>query len=81
MPAHAFVAYEGAPDRQFAVSHGDGRSMEGGRAEFFDASDLDGDGTPEIVLRQNFFESTTYAILRRGPNGWAEIFTGGGGGC
>ena len=82
MPAHAFVAWEQASGREVSASHGDGRSMDAGRAELFDATDLDGDGTPEIVLRHNFYESTQFAILRRTPAGaWQEVYTGGGGGC
>jgi hypothetical protein len=46
-----------------------------------DAADLDGDGTPEIVARTAMTESWLYTIYKRGPNGWAEVYRHGGGGC
>lgn len=46
-----------------------------------DAVDVDGDGTPEIVARTAFYEAWGYTIYRRGADGWAEAYTGGGGAC
>jgi hypothetical protein len=46
-----------------------------------DAADLDGDGVPELVVRNSFYESWSYTVLKRTPEGWAEVYTGGGGGC
>jgi hypothetical protein len=49
--------------------------------ELVDAADLDGDGQAELVVRNGFYESWTYAILTRTPAGWVEVYSGGGGGC
>lgn len=49
--------------------------------ELVDAADLDGDGRPELVVRNTFYESWTYTLLTRAPGGWREIYHGGGGGC
>ncbi|HEX9939757.1 MAG TPA: hypothetical protein VGB15_21660 [Longimicrobium sp.] len=48
---------------------------------FVDAADLDGDRIPEIVARTALTESWEYVIYKRGPNGWAETYRHGGGGC
>lgn len=46
-----------------------------------DAADLDGDGQAELVVRRGFYESWSYTILSRTPEGWREVYHGGGGGC
>ncbi|HEX2081554.1 MAG TPA: hypothetical protein VHG08_27875 [Longimicrobium sp.] len=51
-----------------------------GVRSFMDAADLDGDGAPELVLRAAYNDSWGYAVLKRGAEGWTEIYQGGGGG-
>lgn len=81
-PAAGFVMIEADVARGAAVMHAvDGRSMEGGRTEFFDAEDLDGDGSPEIVLRNTYYESWDYTIHRRVAGRWQRLFKGGSSGC
>ena len=46
-----------------------------------DAVDLDGEGMPELVVRNAYYESWDYLILQRIPAGWTELYRGGGGGC
>lgn len=52
-----------------------------GVRSFVDAADLDGDGVPELVMRAAYDESLGYTVLKRGADGWTEIYQGGGGGC
>jgi hypothetical protein len=54
---------------------------ETGVRSLFEAADLDGDGAPELVVRLMFTEGWGFAVLRRGADGWTEIYQGGGGGC
>lgn len=54
---------------------------DNGVRSLLDAADLDGDGVPELVSRLMFNEGWGYAVLRRGADGWTEIYQGGGGGC
>ncbi|HET7461198.1 MAG TPA: hypothetical protein VFJ82_08110 [Longimicrobium sp.] len=63
-----------------ALSAG-GEEDEEVERRLLDAADLDGDGTPEIVARTAMTESWRYDVYRRGPDGWAVVYTGGGGGC
>lgn len=49
--------------------------------QLVDAADLDGDGTPELVLRTLYYESWDFTILRRSELGWLRTYRGGGGGC
>lgn len=46
-----------------------------------DAVDLDGEGMPELVVRNAYYESWDYIIYRRVPAGWMALYRGGGGGC
>jgi len=46
-----------------------------------DAADLDGDGMPELVVRNKYYESWTHAIFSRFPEGWIERYRGGESGC
>lgn len=46
-----------------------------------DAADLDGDGQPELVIRNGYYESWSFTILQRTGAGWVETYHGGGGGC
>ncbi|HYR11219.1 MAG TPA: hypothetical protein VEQ60_25790 [Longimicrobium sp.] len=49
---------------------------------FWDAADLDGDGVPELVMRASATSGWWgYTILKRGTDGWAEIYQGGGYTC
>lgn len=54
---------------------------ENGMRSVLDGADLDGDGVPELVVRLMFNEGWGYAVLKRGADGWTEIYQGGGGGC
>lgn len=49
--------------------------------ELVDALDVDGDGMPELVVRNGFYEDWTYSVLSRTPEGWIDIYTGGANGC
>jgi hypothetical protein len=49
--------------------------------ELYDALDLIGDHTPEIILRARYYESTDYLVFARGQGGWLRVYRGGGGGC
>jgi hypothetical protein len=71
---------EGA-DRPAYVFHADETEGDMLSRELLDAADVDGDGVPELVARNMYYEGWTYTILRRGPGGWTEIYQGGGGGC
>ncbi|MBW3571199.1 MAG: hypothetical protein KY467_08835 [Gemmatimonadetes bacterium] len=51
------------------------------RRALHDALDLDGDGVPELLAMTRYYESWDYTVLRRGAEGWTEIYHGGGGGC
>ena len=46
-----------------------------------DAIDLDGEGEPELVLRNSYYEMWDFVILRRTDSGWSEVYQGGGAGC
>lgn len=46
-----------------------------------DAADLDGDGMPELVIRNGYYESWDFIILKRGEHGWVTVYHGGGSGC
>lgn len=54
---------------------------ETGVRSLLDVADLDGDGVPEMVVQVMYNEGWGYAVLKRGPDGWTEIYQGGGGGC
>jgi hypothetical protein len=51
------------------------------RPELFDATDIDSDGTPELILLNRYYESWSYTILQRGGGGWQVVHDGGGSGC
>lgn len=46
-----------------------------------DAADLDGDGVPELVIRNGYYESWDFGILKRTELGWRLVYRGGRGGC
>jgi hypothetical protein len=57
-------------------------SQEVAARSFWDAADLDGDGVPELVMRATTRSGWwEYTILKRGMDGWAEIYQGGGYAC
>ena len=62
-------------------SSGERPPIEDRSASFFDAADLDGDGTPEIIVRGFGYESYDFTIYRYEADGWRDVFTGGGNGC
>lgn len=70
----------GGPYRAAYVFH-ERDDGEVGVRSFVDAADLDGDGVPELVMRAAYNESLGYTVLKRGTDGWTEIYQGGGGGC
>ncbi|HEX9458138.1 MAG TPA: hypothetical protein VGA84_03285 [Thermoanaerobaculia bacterium] len=50
--------------------------------QLFDTIDLDEDGTDEVIVRNSFYESYEYEILKRAPSGkWTIVYKGGGSGC
>ncbi|MDP9268111.1 MAG: VCBS repeat-containing protein [Acidobacteriota bacterium] len=56
--------------------------MTNSREEMFvDQIDLDGDGMDEVFTRTSLYQGWTYAMYKKGPNGWGMVYTGGGGGC
>ncbi|MBW3571198.1 MAG: hypothetical protein KY467_08830 [Gemmatimonadetes bacterium] len=63
-----------------AYVHHERDDGETGVRSLLDATDLDGDGVPELVVRLMFNEGWGYAVLARGPGGWREVYQGGGGG-
>jgi hypothetical protein len=63
------------------VFYADEDEDEMARRSLLDVADLDGDGVPEMITRGMFYEGWGYIILQRGPDGWTEIYDGGGGGC
>ena len=83
VPAMAFVMLESTPAGMRVVDARarDGRLLDEPRPEFVDAADLDGDGTPEIVLNNVYYESWDYTILRRSRGRWEPVFRGGASGC
>jgi len=81
--AHGHVVIEATPagTRVADASADDGRAIDSAHPEFFDAADLDGDGAPEIVVRNHYYESWDYTIYRRIAGRWQRVFSGGGSGC
>ncbi|HEX2081555.1 MAG TPA: hypothetical protein VHG08_27880, partial [Longimicrobium sp.] len=81
--ASAFiVAEEGQSGyRPAFVSFHEARVMEGQSRELLDAADLDGDSRPDLVLRNSYWESWDFSILKRDEHGWDEVYHGGGAGC
>ncbi|MEA2344463.1 MAG: hypothetical protein QOF63_2632 [Thermoanaerobaculia bacterium] len=52
------------------------------RMQLVDSLDLDEDGTDEVVVSNDFYESHVYRILKRGRDGkWTIVYSGGGSGC
>ena len=50
--------------------------------QLVDSLDLDEDGTDEVIIRKDFYESHAYQILKRGHNGkWTIVYSGGESGC
>lgn len=72
-------AHGGGPYQPAYVWHQRDDGDNGVRS-FVDAADLDGDGVPELVMRAAYAESVGYTVLKRGADGWTEIYQGGGGG-
>lgn len=53
------------------------------RVDLIDAADLDGDGSPELVLENIYYESYDFSIYTRGKSSagaWRQVYRGGGGG-
>ncbi len=71
----------GGAYRPVYVFYADEDEAEMARRSLLDVADLDGDGVPEMITRGMFYEGWGYIILERGPDGWTEIYDGGGGGC
>ncbi len=61
--------------------YGDNLEAEIERPEIWDVADVDGDGTAEVVVKWEYYESWNYGIMRREAGRWREIYRGGGGGC
>jgi hypothetical protein len=51
------------------------------RPRLVDAIELRSGHAPDVVIRQQYYESVAYRILRRMDGRWVEYFIGGGGGC
>lgn len=64
-----------------AYVHHDRDDGETGMRSLLDVADLDGDGVPEMVVQVMYNEGWGFAVLKRGADGWREIYQGGGGGC
>lgn len=81
--AAAFIIAEEGQDgyRPAYARFHEGRVPDFLRSELLDALDLDGDGMPELVLQNAYWESWDYSILTRDEHGWMESYRGGGGGC
>jgi hypothetical protein len=45
-----------------------------------DQLDLDSDGMAEVIIRNEYYESTDYTIYKKVKGQWREIYSGGGGG-
>lgn len=59
----------------------DASYVERRRPELFDVADVDGDGAPEMILLNRYYESWTYTVLKRTASGWRLVYEGGGSGC
>jgi hypothetical protein len=64
-----------------AYIHHDRDDGETGMRSLLDVADLDGDGVPEMVVQVMYNEGWGFAVLKRGPAGWTEIYRGGGAMC
>jgi len=64
-----------------AFVHHDRDDGENGVRSLFEVADLDRDGVPELIGRAMYNEGWGYTVMKRGADGWTEIYQGGGGGC
>jgi hypothetical protein len=51
------------------------------RSDVAGVSDLDGDGIAEIILRNFYYESHDYSVIKKRNGRWLRVWQGGGGGC
>lgn len=49
--------------------------------DLVDLLDIDGDGTPEIVIESNGYEDVVYQVYKKQNGTWVEFFENSGGGC
>lgn len=82
--AAVFVIAERADDGSYRPTYswyhkGTEEGMES--KDLVDIVDLDGDGAPEIVVRDNGYEGVGYDVFRKTNTGWESIYGSFGSGC
>lgn len=81
--ASAFIIAEEGQDgyRPAFTDFQEGLAPDHRQLRLIDAADLDGDGLPELVLENQYWQWVEYSILTRGGDGWTPAYRGGRIGC
>jgi hypothetical protein len=67
--------------RPVMTRYSDAAGEQTERWTVLDTIDLEGDGSPEVVVQNSGWEAWSYGILARRKGRWSEVYDGGGGGC
>lgn len=81
--ASAFIVAEEGQDgyRPALTDFQEGLAPDHRQLTLIDAVDVDGDGLPEMVLENHYWQWSEYSILSRGEEGWITMHRGGRAGC
>lgn len=80
-PVALAVAIESADDPAVLFTHAAPREEGSTQLALVALLDVDGDGAAELILRESGYETYGYRVLSHRAGRFADVYSGGGGGC